>query len=42
MATLLVPFMAKEHNADLQLQTLIRVVLILLVIKLLSLSAAYA
>ena len=42
MATLLVPFMAKQHNADLQLQTLIRVVLILVVIKLLSLSAAYA
>jgi len=42
MATLLVPSMAHEHNADLQLQTLIRVVLILLVIKLLSLSAAYA
>lgn len=42
MATLFVPFMAKEHNADLQLQTLIRVVLILAAIKLLSLSAAYA
>jgi phospholipid/cholesterol/gamma-HCH transport system permease protein len=42
MATLLVPSMAKEHNADVQLQTLIRVVLILVVIKLLSLTAAYA
>lgn len=42
MATLLVSSMSHQHNADLQLQTLIRVVLILLVIKLLSLSAAYA
>lgn len=42
MATLLVPSMAHEHNADLQLKTLIRVVLILLGIKLLSLSATYA
>lgn len=42
LATLLVPSMATAHNADLQLQTLIRVVLILVLIKLLSLTAAYA
>lgn len=42
MATLLVPSMAKQHNADLQLQTLMRVVLMLVIITLLSLTAAYA
>lgn len=42
MATLLVPSMVHQHNADLQLSTLIRVVFILLSISLLSLSAAYA
>jgi phospholipid/cholesterol/gamma-HCH transport system permease protein len=42
MATILVPSMAQQHNADLQLQTLIRVIVMLIVIKLLILTAAYA